>query len=53
MCRCQHKYVPKFIKVPERLPQKTTRGDNRPAAITGRLPVLFLFWSANLRFSYD
>ena len=39
MCWCQHKYVPKIIKFRGRIPQKTTRGDNWPAAITGRLPV--------------
>ena len=39
LCWCQHKYVPKIIKFHERLPQKTTHGDNWPAAITGRLPV--------------
>ena len=32
-------YVQKIIKCHERLPQKTPRGDNWPAAITGRLPV--------------
>ena len=39
MCWCQHKYVPKIIKFRGRLSQKTARGDNWPAAITGRLPV--------------
>ena len=39
MCWCQRKYVPKIIKFCERLSQKTARGDNWPAAITGRLPV--------------
>ena len=35
----QHKYVPKINKFHERLPHKTTCGDNWSAVIIGRLPI--------------
>ena len=53
MCWCQHKYVPKIIKFRGGLPQKTTRGDNWPPAITGRLPVVCDWWRCSLRNKYD
>ena len=35
------------MKFHERLPQKTMRGDNWPAAITGRLPVSNIYTPRN------